>query len=399
MATGFLDRLRTPGYSYQPVGRLRRPVGPIEDDGPSSSVSWGPSPLQQQGMLNQVGNRGMFGPAQQQNEGPVGIENTTGFAQSAPNVVYDQRPEMFEKDLKLRKRELDIREKQADALTGLKTYDADTRRLNAQTAMGRNDIALFKAQNPNMVLKASAGGNYFAIDPQTGEVMDTGIPVGNMTQEGAIGLRQTGSEKIQGMRGDTAREVANIGATSRERMNTDDNAAAMERIIATLQGQPNTPTVNETVVRAQQYINEHPDAASWIKITKDGKGVVVNRPKSKVGSGQTSSPNQNKSLGQSLAEKLGFGNDTNTEGPEETTWREANSFIYEPRRDLSKNPFMQGPVTTPFAGNNAPTLGMRPDPGGSKDEEMVVMEFPDKTRRKVKKSEVEKYSKWGKVVG
>lgn len=394
MAMGFLDRLRTPGYSYQPVGRLNRPPLEEEDNRPPMMVE----PIANRGMINQIGSRGMFGPLQQSNN--PGGQNITGFGQTDQNVVYDQRPEQFEKELKLRKRELDIREKQADALTGLKTYDADTRRLNAQTAMGRNDIAMFKAQNPNMILKASAGGNYFAIDPQTGEVMDTGIPVGNMTQEGAINLRQTGSEKIQGMRGDTAREVANIGATSRREMNDADNIAAMERVMATLTGQPNTPTINETVVRAQQYINEHPGSEKYIKITKDGKGVVINRPKSQVGSGQVSTPNQNKSIGQTLAEKLGFGgNDTNMEGPEMQEWQDINRAIYEPRRDLSKNPFMQGPVTTPFAGNNEPSIGIRPNPAGDSGGEFVVMEFPDKTRRKVKKSDVEKYSKWGKVVG
>lgn len=394
MPTGFLDRLRTPGYSYQPVGRLTRP--PLEEDYiPRESVRF--EPPANQGMINQMGRRGMFGPAQR-NEGPTGIQNITGFSQEAPNVVYDQGPEQFEKDLKLRKRELDIREKQADANIADLARRRDIESERNRIAGGRNDIAMFKAQNPNMVLKASAGGNYFAIDPQTGEVMDTGIPVGNMTQEGAINLRQGGAERIQGMRGDTAREVANIGATSREHMNEADNIAAMERVMAALSGQPNTPTINETVVRAQEYINSHPGSEKYIKITKDGKGVVISRPKSQVGSGQTSTPNQNKSIGQSLAEKLGFGgNDTNTEGPEMQEWQDINKAIYEPRRDLSKNPFFQGPVTTPFAGNNEPTVGMRPNPAGN--DEFVVMEFPDKTRRKVKKSEIEKYSKWGKVVG
>lgn len=365
----FLDSFANPNYTNANVYRFeRRRKEPREE--PTSSVSWGPSALQQgiqsRGMLDRLGR--------QVNEGPIGIENTTGFGQTAPNVVYDQGPEQFEKELKLKKRQLDINEKQVDALAGLRNFDAETRRLNAGTAAERNAIAMFKAQNPNMILKASAGGNYFAIDPQSGETVDTGIPVGNMTQEGAIGLRNQGQMDVQGLRNTGAETVANIGATSRERVAEAAANAAMQRLITggylqagrTEEGtRPNTQ--NEQVARAQELVNTNPELAPFIQFTPDGKGVIVAKPQSQMGSGQTSTPNQNKGVLGTLAEKLGWtGTDTNTQGPTMDQWRQINTGIFEPRKDLSKNPIFSnvpGLASAPFFNRDA-GAGIRPNPGG-----------------------------------
>lgn len=220
---GFLDKLNTPTYgvngnlqyAYTPVGRENlqgmRPVDPT----PFNNGVYIPEPPPQQ-----YGGRGMFGPpgainnigrnSNNPTSGLLGIQNTTGFSQEAPNVVYDYRPEQFAQEMKLRNRELDIKDKTAEAALENNRLFNQIRQQNADTATDRNAIARMKAENPNLVFKALPGGNLVAMDPASGQVIDTGLSSGTMSQEGAINLRQQNSMAQIGARNEGNMNVANL---------------------------------------------------------------------------------------------------------------------------------------------------------------------------------------------
>jgi hypothetical protein len=335
----FLDRLRTPSfgvngnsaYAYTPVGRedldAMRPY--IERAGPD------PAPVNIP-MPQNYGGRGMFGPAQRGNEfGPQGIQNTTGFSQEAPNVVYDQRPEQFEKELKLKKRQLDINEKQVDYLGGLKGYDAETRRMNAETALDRNSIARFRAENPNAVIKMLPGGNVVAIDPQTNQVTDLGYSSGLMDDRSKITLQQQGKETLAGVNNAAAQTRAETMATAMgERTaanNQNDLTEIVMRAVAAATGKGSeTPSLSDQAARAAQFINENPWAREFVHISPDGKGVVIDAPRPEEGSGQTGNAGDGGTMFDKLKNALG----RKTQGPTNDQWRQINTGVYQPRVDV-----------------------------------------------------------------
>jgi hypothetical protein len=242
---------------------------------PTSSVSWEPSPLQQgfgsRGMLDQVGRRSSPASATSGNPtaGLLGIQNTTGFAQEAPNVVYDQGPEQFEKQLKLQKEGLGIERLKAEGILEQNRALNEARMQNADANTLRAQVADYKARNPNSLIREMADGVY-AIDPQTNQVIKLGgglagqkfgydWALGDQRNQGQMdvqGLRNTGAMNVQGLRNtgamDTtaARNAAMLEAVglrnaSAETLEGLRQSGALDRLLQSLGAQQNNAIFRE----------------------------------------------------------------------------------------------------------------------------------------------------------
>ena len=408
---GFLDRLNTPSYgingnrqyAYTPVGRedleAMRPIDP------TPPMHFGPDDPDAFRRVAESarGRRGIFGPVSQgvidrvgsggnPTAGLLGIQNTTGFSQEAPNVVYDQGPEQFAKELALKKRELDIQEKQADASIADLSQRRDIEAERNRIAYGRNDIAMFKAQNPNMILKASAGGNYFAIDPQTGETMDTGIPVGNMTQEGALNLHNQGQMNLQGLRNEgsmattQARNQAMIEAlglrnASAETLEGLRQSGMLDRLMRSLEG-----TKNNTIYKEGQSTYRNKLKEGLINPEDPVEGQAPQYPRGDIN--LPSAPTKPSGL------NLGSGGLFNSPG---VIGELGQSFQISPKQ-------MQGFNAAPGQYTAKPGQYSAQSPAGkaaqANGERVIKMQAPDGRELDVPESEVNKLIAAGaKVVG
>lgn len=219
---------------------------------PSESVHWGPSPLQQGNQAGGFGSRGMLDqvgkPAPNQGGNPtaglLGIQNTTGFAQEAPNVVYDQGPEQFEKQLKLQKEGLGIERMKAAGILEQNRALNEARLQNADANTLRAQVADYRARNPNALIKEMADGMY-AIDPQTNQVTRLGggmagqkfgydWALGDQRNQGAMnvqGLRNTGNMDVQGLR-----NTGNMDTTAARNAAMLDAVGLRNASAATLEG-------------------------------------------------------------------------------------------------------------------------------------------------------------------
>jgi hypothetical protein len=300
----------------------------------TSSVSWGPSPLQQglnsRGMVDRVGpQKAGPDPASGMNPtaGLLGIQNTTGFSQEAPNVVYDYRPEEAAKDRKLQARELDIREMAARGQLENNAILNQTRMMNALSGQERAAIQRIRAENPNMVFQQTPEG-IIALDPATGAAMNTGIGTGKMGREAEINLLQGGRMAQIGAQNQGQMNVQGLRNTGMMDVATANNAAALERLgysrdtalqLAMLnqqgalnlahfnQGQANLRQQSQqdydkskTIFQAEQGVyktrnqatpvdrawelyNTNPVLRPFLKFSADGKHVQVVEPAEKEG--------------------------------------------------------------------------------------------------------------------
>lgn len=256
----FISRLRTPGYSYNPVGRnIRRDV-PIQR-GAAGFIERGTNPFVPQRPIDRLASM------------PHGIDP------NAPNVVYDQGPELAREQMKMqkdrdrqtqlnrdqdrqdalnteldnwkfRRDQLNLQKMNIEALADMRRADMDTRRMNADTNRYKAQIAEFKAMNPNMVFQKVPGGNIIGINPQTGEQLDTGINSGLLTDADLITQKANAQMMVNANK-----------ATDRP------------------------PTTAQHAARALQSFYENPEFQKYIKWSDDGKTFDITAPGGKINSG------------------------------------------------------------------------------------------------------------------
>lgn len=147
----------------------------------------------------------------------------------------------------------------------------------------------WKARNPTGKVYAPKGGNVVVINPQTGEVIDTGISSGTLTEEEKLNL--TGQQRME--------QIAASGNIRKELQNTDHQhnlaeiAARGEQSRTTKQTVPGkapgssgsssktlSPTQQRAEIqnRANQLVTEFPELANYVKIDANTKGVVIEEP-------------------------------------------------------------------------------------------------------------------------
>lgn len=232
---GFLDLFRDrENFTDAPIRRLGR-----RDDGQAflneiflRGSGPGPKPprIQSGGVINQLGRSAA--PNLQERVNSM----VTGSGQ--PNVVYDPGPEQFEKKLKLERElgfgDLDIRRQQVQAqLENNKILNA-ARMQNADANTMRAQVAQMRAQNPNLIFKMTPEG-VIALDPATGQAINTGISSGMMEKEDEINLRGENAMNLQGLRNEGAMNVAGTRADSAKALEEMKQTGALDRLIQTLQ--------------------------------------------------------------------------------------------------------------------------------------------------------------------
>lgn len=212
----------------------------------------------------------------------------------------------------------------------------------SQIAQQRADAYDFKIRNPNMKLVMPKGGNIMAMHPVTGELQDTGIPTGSLTDADRISLTNEGAMARIQAQGDETRETAGV----RHEYTMDEIGARGDEARATRAtptgnaaggaGRPEIPT--QTRVRqfnkARELYNTRPDLRPFIKIGAPGSNDF-----------QITMPGKN---------WLG-----NPNGPTQQQLDEINNIIY----GAPQVPFQQTNVPPPPSGRASgagPAGGQRP---------------------------------------
>lgn len=88
--------------------------------------------------------------------------------------------------------------------------------VNAKIRQQRADIYAFKATHPDWKLIMTKGGNVMAINPQTGETQNTGIPTGSMTEMDKLNLQNEQRLGQIAATGTQARETEGVKQAGRE---------------------------------------------------------------------------------------------------------------------------------------------------------------------------------------
>ena len=163
--------------------RMRAPM--LLGDGFDGSDTAGESDaLSRAVSMNELGNFVNLGP-RRRNLGGMGRPDDwikrqaiqrRGLPPGVENVVYDQRPEQFNKEMQLKNREVDAKLAMADAVNSIRQQQADTQ---AQRA----DAYEFGIKNPIGRVMSPRGGNLTVVDPRSGRVIDTGVSSGTMSQQ------------------------------------------------------------------------------------------------------------------------------------------------------------------------------------------------------------------------
>lgn len=161
----------------------------------------------------------------------------------------------------------------------------------------RADVYEFKARNPLMKLVFPKGGNIQAVDPQTGEAKDTGIPTGSMTELDKMNLgHEQKTAEIQ-TRGDETRETEGVKHANRtaEIFTRGSEARKTKSTPGANSGGGKTELPTQTRVRqfnaARELWNSRPDLRPFIKIGRPGTNDFSITPPGNGGFFSTAGPN------------------------------------------------------------------------------------------------------------
>lgn len=227
-----------------------------------------------------------------------------------------QRKREFESKNQLGRDTLDVNkgDKETDNQLNKEKLEVtkDKNQLDAENKAKRTAVYEFKAKNPGMKFIPVKGGNYMFSDPITGDMHDTGIPSGTMTQEEEINLRGDNREeqiKLQGKN-----QLANIGANiiGRKEIAGINNKGNLDEIAARGKEARETKNINFTktelptqtrvkqVNTARQLINTNPELAPFIKFDADGNFSIVQPGKTFSGNPTGPSTEQFKKITESI---------------------------------------------------------------------------------------------------
>lgn len=162
----------------------------------------------------------------------------------------------------------------------------------------RADVYDFKAKNPGMKLAFPKGGNIQAIDPQTGEAKDTGIPTGSMTELDKMNLTHDQRTDEIHTRGDETRETEGVKHTNRvgEIFARGDEARKTKSTPGGGTGGGSTKAELPTQTRIRQFNaarelwNSRPDLRPFIKLGRPGSNDFSVTPPSNGGFFSTAGP-------------------------------------------------------------------------------------------------------------
>lgn len=151
---------------------------------------------------------------------------------------------------------------------------------NAQIRQQRADVYAFKATHPNWKIMMPKGGNIIAINPQTGESHDTGIPTGSMTDLDRINLQ--GEQRLDQIAatGEETRETEQTRQAGREaaiRARGEENRKTRETVPGGIGGRDESSTQAKAgqYIRARQIANSSPTLSRFIKLSSGNEFTVI----------------------------------------------------------------------------------------------------------------------------
>lgn len=302
------------------------------------------------------------------------MKDATGLdMQGRPkNVVYNQGPELAAQKLKAdvanEQAKIAVEGRKADALANIRGEELDIKRGNQDIASRRADIADFNSRNPNMQIRATQGGNFIAINPRTGEVVDTGAGTGTMSQMDKLSEQQKNFLARLGVSAENAQALERL----RQEGDMAQIEARGEQARTTQAERPMAPTQRSTQLneRVREIYNRNPGWQKYIQL--DDKGFIIQRPST---GGMFSS------------------------GPDEATWKAINDAIYNPQAggpQLGGGGFTKGmPQTGSGQHPSVSNQSSAPPNVTGAGANMVRMQLPDGRVKLIPNSQVEEATKRG----
>lgn len=274
MATSFMSNLRR-----------MKPLQPWADDGSikageSDPYDWGrdlierdrraemagPDPVpMRRGNISRMG-AGMSNPDWLDSAGSNG----------RMNVVYDQGPEMFQKQLNFQKdmaaqAQKNLEQKRlVDSLAANDDYIDNRRKFETATRL---------AERPNYSFESVAGGNIVGLDPRTGKVLDTGVSSGTLSD--ADKLKAAGAERHAQLTQQGINQWIAAREAAQAKRDAAEEAGNAKRDAERIQSQAkidamNTPEarMKDTTAKLAEVAIMNPELAG--AITWDDKGLRLN---------------------------------------------------------------------------------------------------------------------------
>lgn len=253
--------------------------------------------------------------------------------------------------------------------------------VDAQIKQHRAQVYEFKALHPGLKFDFR-GPSVLAADPISGQVHDTGIPTGSMSELDKLNLSQDFRMEQIGEAGNQARRTEEVKQTGRE---TLENKKQTGREVITDKkisaktgagGKPESPT--QTRVRqfniARELYNTRPDLRPFIKLGNPGANDFTVQPPVEGFFGHR--------------------------GPSQALYEEAKNKIYgdsAPQPVSTHSPNGPAPIVSSASGvtQNGPNLGMQPPQRGSSDtgDEVKIADMSGKVIGTIHSSDVAKLDK------
>lgn len=275
MATSFMENLRRPKSlsRWADDGRIRA--------GESDPYSWAKD-LIERDFRNQPNDyipmprRGNMSRVGASMSHPDWMDTNPNVGTRPMNVVYDQGPEMFQKQLNFAKDQAALAQKNleqkriVDAMAANDEYIDNRRKFDETRRMN---------ERPNYSFQSVAGGNIVGLDPRTGKVLDTGVSSGVMSDAEKVaeqGRQRHAQISQQGVdRWIAAREAANAKREAAE------EAGNAKRDAERIQSQARLDAANsgegrmkDTAAKLAEAALMNPELAG--AITWDEKGPRLN---------------------------------------------------------------------------------------------------------------------------
>lgn len=196
--------------------------------------------------------------------------------------------------------------------------------VNAQIRQQRADVYEFKAKNPGMKLVITKGGNVQAMDPITGEMHDTGIPSGSLTDADKAALTHDYTSKEITQRGEETRKTQDVKHedTMEEIGARGEQARTTKSTPSGTGNNPRPELPSQTRVRqfnkARELYNSRPDLRPFIKINGTNDFQITAPGKSFLGNPQGPTPQQYKEINDAIYGDMGGMAPVSSHGPSNT---------------------------------------------------------------------------------
>lgn len=232
---GFQHALNTPGGMNAPMGT------PMEQNG---------------GQLNNIANN---------------------VAQNKPmNTVYDHRPELAKAGLELKQNALEQKGELGGRALDIKQGDQGIRQQRA-------NIYDYKSKHPDKKFVAQKGGNFFYEDPASGQMVDTGIPSGSVSDAERMkitGEQQTNLQRMKGEQGVNLQNIKGSQVLSNIAANVAGKKDVQQQKFNLTPEKEMLPTQTrvDQNLKARELINSKPELAQFVKIDPANGSFEITPP-------------------------------------------------------------------------------------------------------------------------